>query len=496
MVNQSELRAVRTKPRVFIVSDISNEPDDAESLVRYLLYSNEFDTRGLVACTSNWMRRVVHPEDMEKIVRAYSQVVDNLNRHAYPDNQYSPGDYFLDLIKSGPPLFGKEALDPSVELSEGTQLLIDRLEESTDPLWVLCWGGTNVIAQALQAAQRSMSAEDHKNFRSKLRIYAISDQDDTGVWIRTNYPDIFYINSIHGWNQYGLALWTGISGDNYYGFDKGGPDFTKVSADWIKEHIQIGPLGKAYPNFMFIPEGDTPTFLYLVQNGLGSPEHPDWGSWGGRYLATDPSAAVRHYNDATDMVVGRNGENFLSNHATVWRWRDAFQNDFAARMQWTLHDDISKANHAPIAIVNGSTPGPEPVFLEAEAGTSINLDASESYDPDGDELTFRWFHYKDVTASQWNVDAEVVTVEFVDLEPAKTGRRVRALLPTPEKCAVDMFTGKARNKGQVMHLVLELSDSGTPSMTTYKRVVVQTTNEELKGGRKAVESIAQVHTLE
>ncbi|KAK5199008.1 hypothetical protein LTR99_001047 [Exophiala xenobiotica] len=487
MVNQSQLRVVRTKPRVFIVSDISNEPDDAESLVRYLLYSNEFDTRGLVA---------FHPEDMQKIVTAYSQVVDNLNRHAHPDNQYSPGDYFLGLIKSGPPMFGKEALDPSVELSEGSQLLIDRLEESTDPLWVLCWGGTNVIAQALQAAQQSMSVEDHKNFRSKLRIYAISDQDDTGVWIRANYPDIFYMNSIHGWNQYGLALWTGISGDKYYGFDKGGPDFTKVSADWIREHIQIGPLGQAYPDFMFIPEGDTPTFLYLIQNGLGSPEHPDWGSWGGRYLATDPSAAVRHYNDATDMVVGQNGEKFLSNHATIWRWRDAFQNDFAARIQWSLHDDISKANHAPIAIVNGSTPGPEPVFLEAEAGTSIDLDALESFDPDGDELTFRWFHYKDVTASQWNVDAEVVTVEFVDLEPAKPGRRVRAVLPPPEKCAVDMFTGKAQIKGQVMHFVLELSDSGTPSMTTYKRVVVQTTNKELKGGRKAVESIAQVHTLE
>lgn len=487
---------MRTKPRVFIVSDISNEPDDAESLVRYLLYSNEFETRGLVACTSNWMKRVVHPEDMEKIVRAYSQVVDNLNRHVHPDNQYSPGSHFLDLIKSGPPVFGKEALEPDVELSEGARLLVDRVNESTDALWVLCWGGTNVIAQALQHTQQSMSVDDHKIFRSKLRIYAISDQDDTGVWIRTNYPDIFYINSVHGWNQYGLALWTGISGDKYYGFDQGGPDFTKVSADWIKEHIQIGPLGKAYPDFMFIPEGDTPTFLYLIQNGLGSPEHPNWGSWGGRYLSTDPSGAVRHYNDATDKVVGQNGETFLSNHATIWRWRDAFQNDFAARLLWTLHGDISRVNHAPIAIVNGSTPGPEPVLLQAEAGSSIDLDASESYDPDGDELTFKWLHYKDVTASQWNVDAEVVTVEFVDLDPAKPGRRVRAQLPPPEKCAVDMFTGKAQSRGQVMHFVLEVSDSGTPSMTTYKRVVVQTTNKELKGGRKAVESIAQVHTLD
>lgn len=477
------------------MSDISNEPDDAESLVRYLLYSNEFDTKGLVACTSTWMKQVVHPEDMVKIVKAYAEVVENLNKHVHPENQYSPAQQFLDMIKTGPAMYGKEALKPEIPLSDGSKLLLDCLKESDEALWVLCWGGTNVIAQALQYARQTLPAEEHFKLRSKIRIYAISDQDDTGSLIRSDYPDIFYISSIHGWNQYGLALWTGISGDKYYGFDQGGPDPTNVSAEWIREHIQIGPLGKAYPDFMFIPEGDTPTFLYLIQNGLGSPESPDWGSWGGRYAATDPSHIIRHFSDTTDRVVGSNGKLFRSNHATIWRWRKAFQDDFAARIQWTLHDDISKANHAPVVIVNKSAPGPEPVFLEAEAGTSIDLDASESYDPDGDELSFRWFHYKDVTASQWNVDAEVMTVVFEDLmvSDGKPGQRVRAKLPPPEKCAVDLFTGQARRNGQVLHLVLEVTDGGTPSMTTYKRVVVQTTNKDLKGSRQAVESIADAH---
>ena len=84
MFDQRRLRRCPSKPRVFIVSDISNEPDDAESLVRYLLYSNEFDTRGLVACTSTWMKRIVHPEDMQKIVHAYSGVVDSLNQNTHP----------------------------------------------------------------------------------------------------------------------------------------------------------------------------------------------------------------------------------------------------------------------------------------------------------------------------------------------------------------------------------------------------------------------------
>jgi hypothetical protein len=154
MVDQQKLQLCKTKPRVFIVSDISNEPDDAESLVRYLLYSNEFNTLGLVATTSTWMKKVVHPQDMQKIVRAYAQVVDNLNAHVHPDSEYPTSEYLLSIIKSGPSLYGKEALEDGVPLSEGTKLLIERLDESDEPLWLLCWGGINVLAQALQYLQR------------------------------------------------------------------------------------------------------------------------------------------------------------------------------------------------------------------------------------------------------------------------------------------------------------------------------------------------------
>ncbi|KAK9235052.1 hypothetical protein V1525DRAFT_411135 [Lipomyces kononenkoae] len=491
---QSRLRVCPTKPRVFIISDISNEPDDAESFVRYLLYSNEFDTRGLVACTSTWMKKAVHPEDMVKIIKAYDQVVHNLNQHVHPNNSFSPGQHFLDILKTGPVLYGKQALNPDLTLSEGAKLLIDRLNESDEPLWVLCWGGTNVVAQALihLSKDQQFSAEDHRRIRSRLRVYAISDQDDTGIWIRHHYPDIFYIVSLHGWNQYGNATWTGISGDKFYGFDKGGPNFTQVSTKWIRENIQIGPLGKAYPDYMFIPEGDTPTFLYLIQNGLGSREHPEWGSWGGRYLPVDVSgdSLFKHYHDTADRVVGANGKIFRSNHATIWRWRTAFQNDFAARIQWTLSDDTSKANHAPVVSINGGSAGPEPLFLEAQAGSSIELDASNSYDPDGGELIFEWLHYKDVTATQWILDLEVATIEFEDVDKTKPGRHVRCKMPEPERCAVDHFTGQPQSKGQIMHLILAVTDKGTPPMTTYKRVVVQTLNTALKGARPAHESVA------
>jgi hypothetical protein len=122
-------------------------------------------------------------------------------------------------------LYGKEALSPEVPLSDGAKLLIERLDES----------------------------EDSAKLRSKVRVYAISDQDDTGLWIRLQFPDIFYINSVHGWNQYGQATWTGISGDRYYGFDVGGPDFSKLTKEWFKENIQIGPFGSVYPGLSVYP---------------------------------------------------------------------------------------------------------------------------------------------------------------------------------------------------------------------------------------------------
>ncbi|TQN64838.1 hypothetical protein CSHISOI_10395 [Colletotrichum shisoi] len=462
MSRTTDFQTFPDKPRVFVLTDISNEPDDAESLVRYLLYSNQFQTEGLVAVSSTWMKNKVCPQDIHKILDAYAGAVDNLNKHTHPGFPYPSTDSLRALVKSGPP----------------------RIEApSPDPLWVLVWGGTNVLAQVLLTIRDKHSAEEAAGLRAKLRVYTISDQDDTSAWIRTQFPDVFYISSIHGWNQYGLAAWTGISGDEYYGFDQGGPDFSKVSKPWIRENIQIGPLGSAYPDFLFIPEGDTPTFLYLVQNGLGDREHPEYGSWGGRYALTDASDAGqrgRHYSDMSDSVVGVDGKTYRSNQASIWRWRDAFQNDFAARMQWSLNPDAASTNHHPIVIVNGSRT-PAPLQLEAEAGSAIELDASQTYDPDGDDLVFKWWQYREPSATQWLVHFEVseIGIETLDAE----GRKVRVTVPGPEKSCMDLISRQPRARGQLLHLILEVTDSGAPALTSYRRVLIQATNRGLRGGK-------------
>ncbi|KAJ5883465.1 uncharacterized protein N7473_010351 [Penicillium subrubescens] len=494
MANRSSLRHCTSKPRVFIVSDISNEPDDAESLVRFLLYGNEFDIQGLVACTSCWMKTNVHPEDMHKIIDAYAEVVGNLNNHVHPENQFPTASYLHSIVKPGPAVYGKQALQPNFHLSEGSQLLVDRVDASDDALWVLCWGGTNVLAQALQYVQKGRSKDEATKFCSKLRIYAISDQDDTSHWIRITFPNIFYICSLHAWKEYPMAAWTGISGDLLAPLDDGAPDKTKITKEWLKKHIQIGPYGSVYPDYSFIMEGDTPTFLYLIQNGLGSPEHPHWGSWGGRYGLVDLGGSSKHYADVKDEVVGVNGMKAFSSQATVWRWRDAYQDDFAARMQWTLSADRLKANHAPVIIVNDSTAGPEHLYIEIEAGSHITLDARESYDPDGDELSFQWFQYKEPTRTQSDVHWHFVPdveVELADgIEPS--GAMVRVQIPPAELCAVNILTGEPLEKGQIFHLILEVKDSGIPSMRTYKRIVMQITNIKGLGALgKAYETVTE-----
>ena len=200
---------------------------------------------------------------------------------------------------------------------------------------------------------------------SKLRVYTISDQDDAGPWIRREFPALHYIAmpSTPDGDQYAYATWTGISGDRFYK-NAPGADFTTFTDAWVNANIRSkGPLGKLYPVPCCIHEGDTPSFLGLIDNGLASFMSPTYGGWGGRYVWrtfygethpfwTQGGDSFPGRDNSKDTVTGVDGKTYTSDQATIWRWRTAFQNDFAARMDWTIKDP-AQANHNPEVVVNG-----------------------------------------------------------------------------------------------------------------------------------------------
>jgi hypothetical protein len=169
----------------------------------------------------------------------------------------------------------------------------------------------------------------------------------------------------------------------------------------------------------------------------------------------------------------------MSAQAAIWRWRDAFENDFAARMQWTLTGEYAEVNHAPQVSVNGHGFRPKAAHIEADAETYLELGASKSHDLDkSDTLTSTWKQYKEPSATQWQVGFEVAQLLVTDLDPHVPGRKISVAIPSAGRCAVDIGMNKPVLVGQELHL-LEVKDDGTPSMTTYKRIVIQCLNPVL-----------------
>jgi hypothetical protein len=154
-----------------------------------------------------------------------------------------------------------------------------------------------------------------------------------------------------------------------------------------------------------------------------------------------------------------------------------------------MESDFAKANHHPVINISGFK-GLAPAQITAEAGSTVLLDASATYDPDGRKLTFKWWHYREPTATQWWVDAEVAELGIKKLDDE--GRKVEITLPPPEKCAVELMSRKPVAQGQLLHLILEVTDDGTPSLTSYRRVLIQATNKELRGGGKGADAIGDV----
>ena len=324
------------------------------------------------------------------------------------------------------------------------------------------WGGANTLAQALWEARKERSPDELAKLITKLRVYTISDQDDAGRWLRLRFPELYYVVSPSStdWREFYEATWTGISGDRHY---KNGPmvDFELVDNPWLEEHVvkNHGPLGALYPKVEYIMEGDTPSFLGLIENGLGWSVSPSYGGWGGRYVHYQSYGETHRIwtnNQFSRDTIMAHGVPHTSNPATISRWRRHFQHDFAARMDWCVMGDFKKANHNPVAVLNGDkTKGV--VALNAKPGDSLTLTASDSSDPDGNGILPRWMIYEE--AGTFQGDLTLSTTE---------GMETILTIPKP---------GKGSPKNPTIHVILTLTDDGSPSLVAYRRAVVTVASE-------------------
>lgn len=446
------------KQRLIVLSDIGADPDDTESMVRLMLYSSEIDIEGLIATTSCWQPTVVQPDRIRAVIKAYGKVRGNLalNEAGYPQARD-----LLALVSEGQPKYGMAAVGKGKN-SPGSDRIIQVLEEKDNrPLWISAWGGTNTLAQALYKIRHTMTPARANRLIAKLRVYAISDQDDSGIWIRNNFPKLFYIVSP---GAYEASTWGAINSVIP------GIDNTTISNKWLAEHIQEGhgPLGAAYPDVAYGMEGDTPSFLSLIPNGLNDPEHPNLGGWGGRYELYKPapySDASKNspggvpyapetrpiWTNASDTysppVKGDYGratlpdtKSFTGNRVSLWRWRDDFQNDFAARMNWATKP-YKEANHPPVPVL--ATPD----VITIKSGEGFGLSARGSYDPDGDSLSYFWFQYPETGTSE----------PLVKMAANTDGVWITAPKVT---------------KTQTLHFIVRVTDKGTPPLSRYKRITV------------------------
>ncbi|NQU23064.1 MAG: DUF1593 domain-containing protein [Candidatus Nealsonbacteria bacterium] len=409
------------RPRIIATTD--GEIDDRCSMVRFLLYTNEWDIEEIVISSSkfhweghNW----AGVKWIEGQIDLYAKFYDTLKQHApgFPTPEQLKGKVSVGNISN------VGAMDRD---TPGSDRIVEvLLDDKPGPVYLQAWGGTNTIARALKKIELKHPDQKEKVSR-KAVIFIILDQDKTfRQYIEPNWPGIQVLGSFR---QFGCIA---------YNWKKNipMPQRALFEKPWMEANILQGhgPLCAIYEaaNGAFRSEGDSPAFMHQIRVGLRSMEHPGYGGWGGRFVREKPGSNTwRGAQEDGDV------------NKPIWRWAEAFQNDWAARADWCVKP-YEQANHPPAVKLAGS---PD---VKAAAGATVPLSVAGSSDPDGDKLSFRWWQYKEPgtyggTVKLQHADAAVATVAIpADAKPAET-----------------------------IHLICEVTDAGSPPLTRYARVIVE-----------------------
>ncbi len=444
--------AAADRLRLIIETDAGGDPDDEQSLVRFLLYANEWDVEGIIA--NRPQARAGENRNPERtglgVVRrqltAYGECWTNLVQN---DPRYPTRDQLWSRTVAG-----------YNDTEAAVNLLIAAVDRPDPrPLWYADWGSdngaaTNNLRRALDRVLRDRGPAGYAQFKSRLRLSSYDNFGDHTaareppfpLWVNTFQPEL----DGRRWYHRFSAL-TAKAG----GFD--------LVRDCLTGHGQLGPLYPTNTNPRQ-KEGDSMSFLYLIPTGMNDPEHPQWGSWAGRYGHNENQPGKPYFwANQTDFWEGStNRDNALR------RWAADLQNDFRARLDWCVKPP-SQANHPPVPQVcvaiesaadkagqDGNPAGDLPSLAAGQgvlavtvpAGSTLRCDAGQSHDLDGDRLSFAWFVYPEAGTYRGAVQ--------VRDSASAVARLVVPAVTAPES----------------LHLVLRVSDAGQPPLARYTRVVV------------------------
>lgn len=425
--------------RLVVITDIGGDPDDQQSLVRLLVHADQFELEGLLATSRLEHGQDTRSELIYEQLDAYARVYHNLRKHS---SKFPAPEVLRKIVRIGQGDQHQIGEGHDTPASEWLIQVIDKPDSR--PVWISIWGGQRELAQALWKVKSTRSEAAVNAFVQKLRVHAIENQDGHQREILKQFPTLFFISS--GFINYGYPVTPKVRDYSAYRGMYMTGDESLISSQWVNNHINAreNPLAALYPTdgggTKGVKEGDTPSFLGLVPNGLNIPERPDWGGFGGRFRRLNRSL----YTDVVDFQSGQWNERF-----SVSRWRPYFQNDFSARLTWCVRD-YAGANHPPTAILNQYA-GLNTVVVSAKAGEKVVLSAVGSADPDGNALFYRWWNY-------W--EAGSYPGKVVVMNEGK----VTASFYVPDDAPV----------GSVFHLILEVTDKGIPALTSFRRAVIIT----------------------
>lgn len=491
------------KPRVVITAD--PELDDNNSMIRYVLMSDGYTTEGLVYSSSqfHWTgdgkgtlgyvpnREYSRNGNMwcpcesyrwDKDHKFIDDIVDAYEK-AYPNLRVHSKGFITPAEMRAKVKWGNVEFDGDISKDTDGSNLIKALllDDINEPIYLHAWGGQSSIGRALKSIE-----DQYKNTPqwpairakviSKAVIHPSGDQDDIGGrYIKPYWPDIRYGNG-------GGAFGAGLA----YNAQATAADVDKpfYSAEWMTANVYTkGAMGaqqrywgdgkefskgditdyfglsgftadelraKGYmvwtpprPKGEFLAEGDTGTFLSLLDNGLEG--------WRQENRRTPTAYALA---GTTNIVSFGAAPMFAPGAAPApppaapaqrppSRFLPVLMNDLAGRLDWATKANYQDANHYPSVSAKAAK-------ISARPGARVSLRAS-ARDPDGDAVTLEWFRFEN--------------------NGSYAGTAPIALRPTAN--GTSSFTVPADAKpGDTIHFAVQATDNGKIPLTRFARTVV------------------------